>query len=71
MILAAGIASVPEHSLLKLLPNTMAHDNDKKQKINLFNVLILIFVGLGSMTYGYSAAVIGITLGMSSSSVGS
>jgi hypothetical protein len=34
-----------------------------KQRINAFNVLILIFVGLGSMTYGYTAAVIGNTLG--------
>ena len=42
----------------------MAQKIDKNQKINLFNVLILIFVGLGSMTYGYSAAVIGITLGV-------
>jgi hypothetical protein len=35
----------------------------KRQRINAYNVLILFFVGLGSMSYGYAAAVIGITLG--------
>ncbi|KAH7084273.1 MFS transporter [Paraphoma chrysanthemicola] len=37
-----------------------------RQRINVFNVLILIFVGFGSMTYGYTAAVIGNTLGQPS-----
>lgn len=38
-------------------------DSDKKQKLNAFNVLVLIFVGLGSVSYGYTASVIGITIG--------
>lgn len=37
-----------------------------RQRINAFNVFILIFVGFGSMTYGYTAAVIGTTLGQPS-----
>jgi MFS family permease len=37
-----------------------------RQKINAFNVLILIFVGLGSLSFGYSASVISITLGQPS-----
>ncbi|KAJ5802096.1 uncharacterized protein N7503_004546 [Penicillium pulvis] len=37
-----------------------------RQTINVFNVLILIFVGLGSLSFGYSASVIGITLGQPS-----
>ena len=35
----------------------------KRQKLNLNNVLILFFAGLGSMTYGYTASIIGTTLG--------
>lgn len=35
----------------------------KRQKLNAHNVFILIFVGLGSMTYGYTASIIGTTLG--------
>jgi hypothetical protein len=35
-----------------------------RQKINTFNILCLLFVGLGSMTYGYTASIIGTTLGM-------
>jgi hypothetical protein len=35
----------------------------KKQKINAYIIFILVFVGLGSLSYGYAAAVIGITLG--------
>lgn len=35
----------------------------KKQKINAYNVLLLCFIGLGSMTYGYTASIIGTTLG--------
>lgn len=39
------------------------HDTPiKRQKINAFNIFILIFVGLGSMSYGYTASVIGQTL---------
>lgn len=41
-----------------------ATDPDKKQALNTFNVLVLIFVGLGSVSYGYTASVIGITIGM-------
>jgi MFS family permease len=37
-----------------------------RQKVNIFNVLILIFVGLGSISFGYSASVISITLGQPS-----
>lgn len=35
----------------------------KKQTINTYNVLLLCFIGLGSMTYGYTASIIGTTLG--------
>ena len=38
----------------------------RSQRINTFNVLILCFVGLGSMTYGYTASIIGTTLGQPS-----
>ncbi|ORY03954.1 MFS transporter [Clohesyomyces aquaticus] len=38
----------------------------RKQHINAFNVLILCFVGLGSMSYGYTASIIGTTLGQPS-----
>ncbi|KAF2742385.1 MFS transporter [Sporormia fimetaria CBS 119925] len=38
----------------------------KAPRINAFNVLILIFVGLGSMSYGYTASIIGTTLGQPS-----
>ncbi|KAF2117727.1 MFS transporter [Lophiotrema nucula] len=38
----------------------------RRQRINTFNVLILCFVGLGSMTYGYTASIIGTTLGQPS-----
>lgn len=37
---------------------------EKRQRINAYNVFILLFVGLGSMSYGYAAAVIGLTLGL-------
>lgn len=42
----------------------IANDPDKKQKLNAFNILVLIFVGLGSVSYGYTASVIGITIGV-------
>lgn len=35
----------------------------KRQKITAYNVLILVFVGFGSMTYGYTASIIATTLG--------
>ncbi|KAL6241017.1 hypothetical protein RBB50_012112 [Rhinocladiella similis] len=38
----------------------------KKQTINTYNVLLLCFIGLGSMTYGYTASIIGTTLGQPS-----
>ncbi|OAP58544.1 hypothetical protein AYL99_07634 [Fonsecaea erecta] len=38
----------------------------KKQKINAYNVLLLCFIGLGSLTYGYTASIIGTTLGQPS-----
>jgi hypothetical protein len=41
-----------------------ARADGKRQRINAYNVFILLFVGLGSLSYGYSAAVIGITLGI-------
>lgn len=34
-----------------------------KQGLNPYNVLVLCFLGLGSMTYGYTASIIGTTLG--------
>jgi hypothetical protein len=33
------------------------------KKITPYNIFILMFVGLGSMTYGYTASIIGTTLG--------
>lgn len=36
----------------------------KKGSINAYNILTLIFVGLGSMSYGYTSSIIGTTLGM-------
>lgn len=41
-------------------------DGVRKQRINAFNVLILCFVSLGSMSYGYTASIIGTTLGQPS-----
>ena len=38
----------------------------RRQRINAFNVLILCFCGLGSMSYGYTASIIGTTLGQPS-----
>ncbi|KIX01162.1 uncharacterized protein Z518_08887 [Rhinocladiella mackenziei CBS 650.93] len=38
----------------------------KKQKINAYNVMLLCFIGFGSMTYGYTASIIGTTLGQPS-----
>jgi MFS family permease len=38
----------------------------KRQRINAYNVAILCFVGLGSMTYGYTASIIVTTLGQPS-----
>jgi hypothetical protein len=38
----------------------------KRQKINAANVFLLCFVGFGSMTFGYTASIIGTTLGMNS-----
>ncbi|KAK3065559.1 hypothetical protein LTS18_000036 [Coniosporium uncinatum] len=35
-------------------------------RINSFNIFILLFVGLGSMSYGYTASIIGTTLGQPS-----
>ncbi|KAF2642444.1 MFS transporter [Massarina eburnea CBS 473.64] len=37
-----------------------------RQRINAYNVFILLFVGLGSVTYGYTASIIGTTLGQPS-----
>ena len=35
----------------------------RKQKLNMYNVLVLVVLGLGSLTYGYTASIIGTTLG--------
>lgn len=40
-----------------------SHKGTKKQKLTLYNVFILMFIGLGSLTYGYTASIIGTTLG--------
>jgi hypothetical protein len=43
----------------------MADDTvQEKRGINAYNILTLIFVGLGSMSYGYTSSIIGTTLGM-------
>lgn len=34
-----------------------------KRRVTLYNVFILMFVGLGSLSYGYTASIIGTTLG--------
>lgn len=44
-------------------PSTMAPQIGGR-KITPYNVFILMFVGLGSMTYGYTASIIGTTLGI-------
>ncbi|RDW74860.1 hypothetical protein BP6252_06002 [Coleophoma cylindrospora] len=44
----------------------MGTNIDKGGVINLYNIFILFFVGLGSMSYGYAASVISITLGQPS-----
>ena len=44
----------------------MAMPGKRKGRVNTFNVLILLFVGLGSMSYGYTASIIGTTLGQPS-----
>ncbi|KAK5051348.1 hypothetical protein LTR84_003000 [Exophiala bonariae] len=41
-------------------------EGNKAQKINAYNVFLLCFIGLGSMTYGYTASIIGTTLGQPS-----
>ncbi len=44
----------------------MHREGIKRNKINPYNILILCFLGLGSMTYGYTASIIGTTLGQPS-----
>ncbi|KAF1807807.1 MFS transporter, partial [Eremomyces bilateralis CBS 781.70] len=44
----------------------MAEPAGKRKRINAYIVFILIFVGFGSMTYGYTASIIGTTLGQPS-----
>ena len=34
-----------------------------KQGLNAYNVLVLVVLGIGSLTYGYTASIIGTTLG--------
>jgi len=44
------------------------HDREgalKRQKVNAYNVFVLLFLGFGSVTYGYTASIIGTTLGLS------
>ena len=38
----------------------------KRRKVTPFTVLILLFVSLGSLSYGYTASIIGTTLGQPS-----
>jgi hypothetical protein len=45
-------------------PFKMPHKSGKKQKLTPYNVFILMFCGLGSLTYGYTASIIGTTLGL-------
>jgi len=37
--------------------------NEGRKKLNAYNVWMLVFVSLGSVTYGYTASIIGTTLG--------
>lgn len=39
-------------------------DEGHGRKLNAYNVYMLLFVSLGSMVYGYTASIIGSTLGM-------
>jgi hypothetical protein len=42
----------------------MGTEEVRKQPLTAYNVFILIFIGLGSVSYGYAAAIIGQTLGV-------
>lgn len=42
----------------------------KRQKLNGYTMLILTTLGFGSLTYGYTASIIGTTLGLSTSYYG-
>jgi MFS family permease len=45
------------------------HDNEgllKRQKLNAYTLGILVTLGFGSLTYGYTASIIGTTLGQPS-----
>jgi MFS family permease len=46
--------------------SNMTIPGERSGHVNTFNVLILLFVGLGSMSYGYTASIIGTTLGQPS-----
>jgi len=43
------------------------HDEEegvlRRQKLNSYNVAVLAVLGFGSITYGYTASIIGTTLG--------
>lgn len=45
--------------------SSKGHDNEPRQKLNVYNVLILLALAPGSICYGYTAAIIATTLGMS------
>lgn len=45
--------------------NSKGHEQEPKQKLNAYNVLILLALAPGSICYGYTAAIIATTLGMS------
>ena len=41
----------------------LSRRSNRDQKFNVYNIFLLCFMGLGSMTYGYTASVIGTTSG--------
>jgi MFS family permease len=49
-----------------MLHHVESNGIQSKRGVNVYNILTLFFISLGSMSYGYSAAVIGTTLGQPS-----
>lgn len=45
--------------------SSKGHEHEPKQKLNTYNVLILLALAPGSICYGYTAAIIATTLGTS------
>jgi len=50
-------------SIMGLLSSNKSQEGARKQQINAYNVVILVLLGFGSITYGYSTSIIGTTEG--------